>query len=238
MTNGHPENDINKKIFELTYALYRVTALFPYQETLRDTLRREASIVLRDAVQGDVLPERSIDYLFSLIGKIRALRSLLWLARANHFVASINIDVIDREYQTVELFFASKVDILDDARTKKISSPAQEIIKNDEESEEKIKKVNKKDTIDKLRPDDSNKTSIKNPSVNAGGLNIERNKERKQMIMDILDQKDKSSIKDIAMSFSNVSMKTIQRDLNELIQENSVQRMGNKRWAVYSIRQN
>lgn len=60
-------------------------------------------------------------------------------------------------------------------------------------------------------------------------------KDRKRVIMDVLKEKGQSSIKDISEVVKDCSEKTIQRDLNELIQSGVVLRDGERRWSKYSL---
>lgn len=59
---------------------------------------------------------------------------------------------------------------------------------------------------------------------------------RKSQIISILSTSETSSINDIYDQFKDCSSKTIQRDLNELIDEGKVQKQGSRRWSTYSLR--
>lgn len=60
-------------------------------------------------------------------------------------------------------------------------------------------------------------------------------KDRKQIISDVLKEKGQASIKDISEVIKDCSEKTIQRDLNEMIQKGLVLREGERRWSKYSL---
>ena len=51
----------------------------------------------------------------------------------------------------------------------------------------------------------------------------------------ILEAKGQASMKDIATIISDVSEKTIQRELNAMIEDNIIKRQGERRWSVYSV---
>ena len=59
--------------------------------------------------------------------------------------------------------------------------------------------------------------------------------ERKENIIKILKQKSDASINDITALTKNYSLKTIQRDLKELIKDNLVKKEGSRRWSTYNL---
>ena len=63
----------------------------------------------------------------------------------------------------------------------------------------------------------------------------EDKKERRDAIMRTIRSKGQVTIKDISENISGCSEKTIQRDLQELIQHGVLMREGEKRWAVYKL---
>lgn len=58
---------------------------------------------------------------------------------------------------------------------------------------------------------------------------------RRERIKTILEAKGEASIKDISDIISDVSEKTIQRELNAMIEDNLVKRQGERRWSKYSL---
>lgn len=59
--------------------------------------------------------------------------------------------------------------------------------------------------------------------------------DRRERIKVILEAKGEASIKDISDIISDVSEKTIQRELNAMIDDNLVKRQGERRWSRYSL---
>ncbi len=59
--------------------------------------------------------------------------------------------------------------------------------------------------------------------------------DRRTRIQTILEAKGEATIKDISEIVTDVSEKTIQRELNAMIEENIVKRQGERRWSKYSI---
>jgi hypothetical protein len=59
--------------------------------------------------------------------------------------------------------------------------------------------------------------------------------DRGERIKTVLEAKPDATIKDIAEVITDVSEKTIQRELNSLIEKGQVKRQGERRWSKYSI---
>lgn len=59
--------------------------------------------------------------------------------------------------------------------------------------------------------------------------------DRAERIKTVLEAKPQASIKDIAEVITDVSEKTIQRELNSLIEKGQVIREGERRWSKYSV---
>jgi hypothetical protein len=59
--------------------------------------------------------------------------------------------------------------------------------------------------------------------------------DRIEKIISIIKEKNEASIKDISTSFPDCSEKTIQRELNDLIEKGQIKKSGDKRWSRYSI---
>lgn len=60
--------------------------------------------------------------------------------------------------------------------------------------------------------------------------------DRAARIKTVLEAKPEATIKDIAEVITDVSEKTIQRELNSLIEKGQVIRQGERRWSKYSVR--
>lgn len=59
--------------------------------------------------------------------------------------------------------------------------------------------------------------------------------DRRERIKTVLAARGTASIKDIAAVITDCSEKTIQRELNAMIEDNVIQRHGERRWSTYSI---
>ena len=59
--------------------------------------------------------------------------------------------------------------------------------------------------------------------------------DRASRIKTVLEAKPAATIKDISEVITDVSEKTIQRELNSLIEKGQVIREGERRWSKYSV---
>lgn len=59
--------------------------------------------------------------------------------------------------------------------------------------------------------------------------------DRRERIKTVLEAKGEATIKDICEVITDVSSKTIQRELNSMIEDNVVKRQGERRWSKYSM---
>lgn len=59
--------------------------------------------------------------------------------------------------------------------------------------------------------------------------------DRRERIKTILEAKGEATIKDISEIITDISEKTIQRELNAMIEDSVVKRQGERRWSRYSI---
>ncbi len=64
---------------------------------------------------------------------------------------------------------------------------------------------------------------------------VSNHPDRRERIKVILEAKGEASIKDISDIISDVSEKTVQRELNAMIEDNVVKRHGERRWSKYSL---
>lgn len=62
---------------------------------------------------------------------------------------------------------------------------------------------------------------------------LENKNKRQEDILKYIDTYKSAGIKDISKLFSDISEKTIQRELNTLVQSGKITKRGNKRWSVY-----
>ena len=201
-----------ESIEKLTETLYRVTERMDDREALKWNLRERALEL------GDIYRKTERDLTIrDEENRARALASIismLELASSTTYVARINFDVLVREYRLL----------------------------NEEKKEEKSEKEEPLVRIryaslggDKIvvmpSPAEFEKNEILMPQERGDGQ-----AERQKRILACLENGNSISIGELMQIFgSQVSEKTIQRDLNDLMIRGSVKAAGDKRWRKYSI---
>ena len=100
--------------------------------------------------------------------------------------------------------------------------------------------VSQSKTYDKRHIDGNNISSGTQVKSNirrtqSGKTNIRHN-ERRQIILNLLDNKEKVGVKDVVDVIRDCSEKTIQRELLSLVKQGVLKKEGERRWSVYSLR--
>lgn len=249
--------DIKKEVFELTLALYRVTDFFPKNEVLRRSLREKANEIFSLITEYGYGAGKGEDPI-QIFARIEAIKGYLDIARALGIVRPINISVLYREYEFLGEFFKKESHISDIRNDLKLSKDEMSV--KDPQYTEKTPDVSShKSAQDGVRFSVSESATFrehsseaaKNPSgvqtktppqgdkqkrtighaTSSSGLT-----ERQQTIIVHLRKGErKARLGDLHAIFGNVSSKTIQRDLQDLVSRNVLRREGNKRWTTYFL---
>ena len=82
------------------------------------------------------------------------------------------------------------------------------------------------------RPSTPAKVTTTQSSGTSGGAS---DSDRRERIKVVLSAKGEATIKDITDIITDVSSKTIQRELNAMIEDNLIKRHGERRWSKYSL---
>ena len=127
-----------------------------------------------------------------------------------------------------------EIENLKEENEKEIFSPEIKILENRSKSKADFYKgQNIKDNIYKrqsIQNKDENK-ALKEKSLKT----INRKNNRKEQIISLFTKGVEVSINDIAKKVVGCSTKTLQRELNNLVQEKKIQRIGDKRWSKYIL---
>ena len=226
--------ELEKHLFDLTLALYRVTDFFPPEEMLRKHLRGKADEVFTQVLEYSYI-ENSESAILKIIGYIRSVKGYLEIARSLQIVRPINIFVLEREYLHLADFFNKELKKFD-------FRP----VPDDKEDNSKVESVFAEE---------------KAVSNKEGGIIVEREKidyqeevqgvrdiksvdkhqdasfllnERQGVILEHLKQVGQAKISDFYSFFNDMSSKTIQRDLQDLVAKDLLKKEGEKRWTVYT----
>ncbi len=220
------KDTIMDKMRKLTAALYRVTELYPDKEPIKWALRNSAVCLYIDlmSVMSDsaVLSDRTYNNLLNAISEII---HTLELASVGGFVLDLNFEILKKEYLALNNLLKNGVfdfiyerNLLAGSEFEAIEA----IIDDASRTEKKPAKIA------------ANGNGGKKPRKAARGVS-RSNGEKGDVIMDFLAKKGKKTLKEIAVLFSGVSDKTVQRCLFDLVKSGDLKAEGEKRWRVYSI---
>ena len=205
-----------KKAERLAKAIHLVSPAFAHSTSLKNRVDTIAVSIIDAAL----LPPTSLRA--SLSHELLALSSMLSVARTCGFLSLMNVEMIEKEahmlLQEVAAYEEPRV-LLEEVPS--LSEMARKT---------RSSKANRKESILPIRTTPRN--AVKDISDTAAHI-----KDRRNAILSIIRGKSKASIKDISTLVRNVSEKTIQRELAELINEGIVLKQGERRWSTYSLAQ-
>ena len=210
MTSGNTmknSQELHRKTFELTLALYRVTDFFPQGEVLKRQLREKANEIFGNVTEYKYADSREHGVL-SLLAKVETMKGYLRVAAAMRLVRPINLTILEREYELLEHFLKQELDG-DDVPQDRDRIPG-EISYNHE------------------KPISHDRASAKYTPT---GMT-----DRQKKILGYVEKFSQAKIGDLQVLLAGVSAKTIQRDLHDLVSRDILKQDGQKRWTAYSLK--
>lgn len=218
---------IYKKAERLAKAIHLIAPAFAESASLRNRIDAIA-IGLVDAA---ILPSGAAR--MALSRELLALSSVLSIARTGGLLSPMNAELIAREahilLQEVAAYEEPRL-FLDEAPT--LSGIAKKAFAR--ESIQRLVSAPSK----RIVPDHSRAgTPVareKGHTKDTGNIS-DIQKDRREVVLSVIKNKGKASIKDISTLIRGVSEKTIQRELLALIAAGIVLKQGERRWSTYSL---
>lgn len=212
---------IYKKAERLAKAIHLVAPAFRNSPALRDRLDQVA-VGLVDAA---ILPPSAARD--GLSRELLALSSVLSIARSGRLLSSMNAELIGREAHQL----LQEVATYEEPRLFLEDAPSLAALAKDISSE-------RSSTLSQLPRATLQEQSVRkvgDTNSNKGQMS-DRTSGRRAAIVSVLKSKGPSYIKDISTVIRDVSEKTIQRELQTLVEDGEVIRTGERRWTQYSLR--
>jgi DNA-binding transcriptional ArsR family regulator len=212
---------IYRKTERLAKAIQLITPAFGNAPALRNRLDGVAVGLIDAAIAPPVQSKEALSR------ELLALSSILSVARTGGLLSDMNADLIAREAHLLLQEIASYEEprlFLEDAPT------LAELAKQAPDLREPAHKAVEIFAPNLRAPATSSKGHLKDKPVSDKGQN-----DRKEAILSILRSKGPSTIKNISTVIRDISEKTIQRELQNLVSKGSLERSGERRWTLYSI---
>lgn len=177
------------------------------------------------------------DRLFTFQQSIVSLEGTLRIGNASRILTDETLDLVLNEFDLVQRFMREN-----------FSTSAPKSIFDDETplfvtSEPSSKFTPASVSAQKTNPSANTQPSSRKRRVNipAGDISSDAHLvysqlvDRTTRILTVLEAKPEATIKDIAEVITDIGEKTIQRELNSLIEKGQVVREGERRWSKYSV---
>lgn len=210
---------IYRKAERLAKAIHLVAPAFQSSPALRDRLDKVAIGLVDAAIQA---PSAARD---GLSRELLALSSVLSIARSGGLLSSMNADLIGREAHQL----LQEVATYEEPRLFLEESQSLAALAKDMSAGKGNDTPQPQRTVPEQRPIRSER------SVSDKGQMSDRMSGRRRAIISVLKTKGPSYIKDISTVVRDVSEKTIQRELQQLVESGEVVRTGERRWTQYSL---
>lgn len=217
---------IYKKAERLAKAIHLIAPAFAEAVSLRNRIDTIAIGLVDAAILPPALARAQ------LARELLALSSVLSIARTGGMLSSMNAELIAREahilLQEVAVYEEPRL-FLDDAPS--LAMIAKRAGKH--EVFERTVHQRPRPAASSRKTTPPHKGHMIKDTMQQPHTGI---KDRQQAILSVVrDKGGKASIKDISTVIRNVSEKTIQRELQSLIESGSVIRTGERRWSIYSL---
>jgi len=223
---------IYKKAERLAKAIHLVSPAFRASPALMNRMDQIA-IGLVDAA---IMPPSAAKD--SMSRELLALSSVLSIARTGGLLSPMNTELISREAQQLLQEIATYEEprlFLDDAPTLAALAREAGTERAQQAASSRISEVPPRTVQPSPRTAPQGQESRSSDKGQSIGQVKDKAAARRQAIKSILNSKGPSYIKDISTMIRDVSEKTIQRELQALIDSGEVTKKGERRWTQYAL---
>lgn len=241
-----------KKAEKLSSALYMVTNFIPENETLRNLLRdksinifseivhlQKLSLVHYKALRTNDSIESRYNSLQTILSGITEIISFLEILNSSGLISEMNFMILRKEYIELGTLIKNRKDDIaeSDTRLKDDFFEVPDLYKTYTLRQGETKEKTIKDTIYQIKDtikDKKETQKIKTHPRVIKTANI-RHSNRRNSILELLQNKAVITIKDTVDAIKGCSTKTIQRELLSLVSEGILKKKGERRWSTYSL---
>lgn len=257
--------EVYYKAYQLTLALYRVTDFFPDSEVLRRQLREKANEIFGMISEYHYLSDHHYDVsailakIYIIKGYIGIARSMHFVKPVNFIVIEREYTLLShhltRNLKSMNATPFSKNRSVHISpfplMGNSVESNAQSTGTYETMGEDKYESALAKKAVLARNNAKNNAVTDKGEIVSDIGHDVqeavsensmvlntdapEEVSERQKTIIEYIREKRHAKISDLSSLFRDVSLKTIQRDLQHLVMRDLLRKEGEKRWTVYSL---
>lgn len=211
---------IYKKSERIAKAIHIISPMLKDSRALCERLE-QAALALVDAAV--LAPSNARE---AITRELLALGSLLSVAKAGGHLSPMNTEIIMSEAHNLLKEVAS----YEDPHLSLEEAPTLAALARDVSKEQRNASTKKPGQPFIHVPEESMSKGHVSDNIGHNG--------RRGQILSVLKDKGHANIKDISMRVRDISEKTIQRELQLLVQEGKVSREGNRRWTTYTLSSN
>lgn len=242
----------NKKTEKLVTALYLVSDCMDTDDALKGKIRLLGVELLSDIYRFSVLsPVEKSSFIGTPVSRVYELLSFIEIAKTVGFISEMNASILKKEFSRLATDLRETVSkdrhftfTLDEKMFELGELNSGKDYKNNSflRTQNNIKDMSLRNISNRHDGEEmsfmNNRSPIqisKEEKYNNHQQQIKEKESRTNKIISLITEKKDVSIKDISLLFSNVSEKTIQRELNLLVSKGQLKKTGSKRWSRYHL---
>lgn len=225
-------NNVFKKIEKIVSVILYILSFTDKKDIntdLSNTLKnRSFSLHETSLMTLQSLPDTVTDNLYSVRHKLTVLDSTMRVAEAARLVAPDLSQLVLEQIDAVQRYITNHYLQAVGLSVKDLHEIA-------------VPKVSQSSTTTQAKPKSQPAKRQQRVQVPAGDISSDaymvysQLTDRAERIKTVLEAKPQATVKDVAEIITDVSEKTIQRELNSLIEKGQVVREGERRWSKYSV---
>lgn len=218
-----------KKTEKITAALYLVSGLLKDDEPMKWELRdRGMDLLSSSFTASSSMPGDKNAVIQSLFSAALETMSLLNVARISNLISEMNHRLLVREIDNI-------VSMLKDRLAQNAQNAGYILSESFFRTPSLFSSGFKPDARKDGRGGHPKEQGIRNTTQGHADTAAKKN-ERQDRILEILKGQSNLTVKDFAKVITDVSEKTIQRELLDLVQKGVIKKEGERRWSRYSLK--
>lgn len=225
-----------RKCEKIVTALYMVTNLLSDKEPVKWKLRKLGTdtLSLSNKIK-DTFASGREEVLYDVKSHILEIDSLLTIARFSGLMSEMNAEILRRELHSLSELFEERDFELNSGSLvieKTFFSPSKQ---DDFVTASRQSGGRSAETHERVGSSAQSRERATAKPVVPSIKKTEKKSKRVEAILDTIRKKGTVTIKDISLNMSDVSEKTIQRELLSLVEKNVLKKEGERRWSRYSL---